>query len=55
MQSEILLRLCAEGKCLQEKLQYWKGIRDKVLETIRAHRSNTQQSLIREVVPGEIS
>ena len=37
----------------QQKAMYWMGIRDKVLETIRSHRSNTLTKLKRDIVEGK--
>ena len=38
---------------LQQKVMYWLGIRDKVLETIRSHRSNTLTKLKNDIVEGK--
>jgi len=38
---------------LQHKVMYWLGIRDKVLETIRSHRSNTLTKLKKDIVEGK--
>jgi hypothetical protein len=38
---------------LQYKVKYWMGIRDKVLETIRSHRSNTLTKIKKDIVEGE--
>ena len=37
---------------LQTKVMYWLGIQDKVLETIRSHRSNTLTKMKRDIVEG---
>ena len=40
---------------LYDKVQSWKGIRDKVLKLIRGHRNASQTSIQHSVLEGELS
>ena len=42
-----------ENEMIQTKFQYWKGMRDKVLNTIKQHRSSTLQKITKKVTSGK--
>ena len=53
MHKDIFKYMHMENEMIKKKVQYWKGMKDKVLTTIKRHISSTLQRITKEVTTGK--